>query len=50
MKTKTHIYAKKTETTWEIRCIDTGGTFNTSLWFLEKFPMGYCPCCRRSIE
>lgn len=46
-----HKFTKKLENgTWNVKCMKTQGSFNTSLWNLERVKRNICPCCNEAIK
>jgi len=35
---------------YEVKCLETGGCFCTSVWRSGKFPHNKCPCCGQEVE
>lgn len=40
----------KTDDTWEVKCLKSGGVFNTILWENGKVKKQMCPCCNNEIK
>ena len=40
---------KNNKKIYEVKCLNTTGSFNTSLWDLRKVKKNLCPCCNGVI-
>ena len=46
-----HIFlTKSNEGYWLVKCLETGGSFSTKMWAMEKEKQQYCPCCKKKIR
>ncbi len=41
---------KNNKKTYNIECLNTTGSFNTSLWDQGKVKNQICPCCKMEIK